>query len=213
LKTPYSHYSFDLDGTILDTLEIMRIAWELTVQKFHLWHDFSEYKREIGLPFEVVMENLGISDEDQLIQKFYFEQTERMSSQVKIFPNFLDFLERVKLLKVSTSIITSKPRQNSESLLSKFDFDIDILLCGDDKLIGTKPSPYPMEQIKNKLGLNQEQKIIYFGDMLNDLVFSVNSNIDYCHCNFGIFGQLPEYLLPKPMSIDSWLDDLLKEYL
>lgn len=203
----YKHYSFDLDGTVLDTLEIMRLAWNATAEKFGLWHDFSEYKREIGIPFEAIMAHLGIADEDGEIKKHYFAHTDQLASQVKMFPHALEFINSAKQAGISTSIITSKPRENSEHLMSMYGIEVDMLICGDDHGEG-KPTEQPMLRVRENLGL-QSSEIIYFGDMMSDLVFAVNSQVEYCHCDFGIVGPLSDYVVPKPPSIKSWQDPWL----
>ncbi len=204
----YRHFSFDLDGTIIDTLDVMERAWNETAQHFKLWHDFSEYKREIGLPFGQIMRNLGVADEELEVERYYFEQTERLVSEATLFPSVLDFMEKIKATGATTSIITSKPRRNSESILTRHDVTTDFLMCGDDP-VGAKPTELPMKTVREQLGLGEGDPIIYFGDMVNDLVFSVNSEVDYCHCNFGIGGRLSDYLIPVSRSIDSWDDTWL----
>ena len=204
----YRHFSFDLDGTLVDSLGVMRKAWEATVDEFHLSHDFSEYKREIGLPFPAIMKAIDIVDEEQEIEKFYFSQTEKMSESVRLIPGAYEFIGSVKSKGSDVSIVTSKPRENAENLLGRLGVQVDLLVCGDDP-VGSKPSASPMQYIRSELEISDQDSSIYFGDMIIDLVFSVNSGIDYCHCNFGIGGRLSELLLPRPLSIDSWNDDRL----
>ncbi len=208
MNRKYEHVSFDLDGTLIDSIDVMRIAWEATVDKFHLYHDFFEYHKEVGLPFPVIMESMGIIDEEREIERFYFSKTEEFSDQIKVYDGAIEFIESLKPNGISTSIITSKPRMNTESLLESIDLKVDMLICGDD-LIGSKPTALPMQYVKKELNLGEGKKIIYFGDMLSDIVFCVNSKIDYCHCNFGIYGSLPKYLIPVPKSIQNWKDDKL----
>jgi len=199
----YTHISFDLDGTIVDSVDVMRKAWVQTMDEFHLTHDFSEYKREIGLPFQTILGAMDIVDDDREIERFYFSQTERMASQIKLYKGFIKFLDTAKGLGVSTSIVTSKPRTNAEGLLEAFGIHVNMLVCGDDS-VGSKPNSEPIEHVRAELGINDQDRIIYFGDMLSDIVFCVNSDIDYCHCDFGIYGALPTCLLPSPISIASW---------
>ncbi len=204
----YNHVSFDLDGTLVDSLDIMRKAWEVTVDKFHLHHDFFEYRQEIGLPFPAIMKSINIVDEDREIENFYFSQTEDLSEQIKVYEGAVEFIESLVLNGISTSIITSKPRTNTETLLKQFNFKVDVLICGDDQ-IRAKPAAASMQHVRKELNLREKASIIYFGDMLSDIVFSVNSKIDYCHCNFGIYGSLPRCLVPAPKSIQHWKDDKL----
>lgn len=201
----YRHISFDLDGTLIDSIDVMRAAWEETVDKFHLVHDFSEYKQEIGLPFHVIMNSIGVVDDDREIEKYYFSRTEKYADQVKIYSGALEFIERIKRSNMTTSIITSKPKKNTKDILKHFNISVDVLVCGDDPS-GSKPSAEPMQYVRKVLGLDKDDSVLYFGDMITDIVFCINSNIDYCHCDFGIYGILPKYLVPAPISIQDWHD-------
>lgn len=203
VTSKYAHISFDLDGTLVDSLDVMRQAWEKTMDKFHLPNDFSEYKREVGLPFQDILGAMGIVDDDKEIERFYFSQTESMENQIELYPSARDFLSKIKQSGISASIITSKPRNNSERLLRSLDISVELLICGDDS-VGAKPSSAPIDYLRSWLELKSVEKILYFGDMLSDIVFSVNGAIDYCHCDFGVYGQLPACLLPTPLSIRGW---------
>ena len=204
----YDHVSFDLDGTLVDSIDIMRKAWEATVDKFHLHHDFFEYRQEVGLPFPAIMKSIGIVDEDREIERFYFFKTEELADQIKVYEGAVEFVNSLILSGTSTSIITSKPRENTETLLNRFDFKVDVLICGDDQ-IKAKPAVASMQYVRKKLNLGENASIVYFGEMLSDIVFSINSRIDYCHCNFGIYGSLPKYLVPATESIHNWKDSKL----
>jgi len=204
----YTHVSFDLDGTLIDTLDVMRMAWEATIDKFHLYHDFSEYRQEIGLPFPIIMESMGIIDEEREVERFYFSQAEQFSDQIKVYDGAIEFIESLAMNDITSSIITSKPRENTESLLERFDFKIDMIVCGDDQ-VGAKPTAAPMQHVRKELELEENAPIIYFGDMISDIVFCVNSDVDYCHCDFGIYGPLPSHLVPAPESIQNWHDTKL----
>jgi phosphoglycolate phosphatase-like HAD superfamily hydrolase len=205
----FGHISFDLDGTLLDTVGVMRMAWQATMDEFHLTNDFSEYKREVGLPFRKIMAALGIFDDDGEIERFYFSQTEAHAYEAKLFPGAMGFLERIKKEGISTSIITSKPRKNTQSLLKIFDVSVDVVVCGDDS-IGAKPDAAPMDFVRSQLQIDRGEPVLYYGDMLSDIVYCVNSGIQYCHCDFGIYGSLPDLLVPRPSFITAWDKKALK---
>ena len=59
-KKKYSFLIFDLDGVIFDSKKNMEHAWKKTCKKFNLKIRFDLYFKNIGLPFEKILENLKI---------------------------------------------------------------------------------------------------------------------------------------------------------
>ena len=199
----YQHVAFDLDGTLLDSENVMMLAWERTVLELGITNNFSEYKKYIGLPFKKIMDSMGLSNVGGVVEKLYFENTSLLADKVVPFEGAFSFIDSLRALEIKFSIITSKPRKNTEKLLSRFPITPDCLICSGDDNVG-KPNSEPMQHVRRELSLREDERILYFGDMLSDIVFSINSGVDYCHCNFGIYGQLSKMLLPGYKSIDNW---------
>ena len=44
---------FDFDGVLIDSLPAMEIAWESVQNKFGILNTFVDYKKYIGLPFDI----------------------------------------------------------------------------------------------------------------------------------------------------------------
>jgi len=212
MSLKYDHFSFDLDGTILNTENIMREAWQKTAKEFNIALGFDEYKRKIGLPFENIMESLGISDKFGEISKFYFYEASQRIDEAEIYPNILNFIDYLRENKSLVSIITSKPRENTNNLIKLFDINVDAVVCADDCKNG-KPTTSPLLYARSLLSIDRSVNEIYFGDMLSDFVFTINCGIDYCHYNSGIGGRLSQYIYPSPKSIDLWDDKKLFDWI
>jgi len=199
----YSHISFDLDGTLIDSLPVMEIAWKETCDRLKLKVPFESYKKHIGLPFKIILSNLNLTNMAEEISHSYFELTQKNINNIKLFPGAYDLINKLSLTEKRVSIITSKPRKNAENIIKKFELNIDYLIAGGDTEFG-KPFNDPFEKLKRAENMDfQDRDSIYFGDTINDLIFSVNSNIDYCHCNFGIEGSLSKLIVPRANSINS----------
>ena len=51
---------FDLDGVLIDSIPNMRFALKMTSLSLNIELDFELYKKYLGLPFEEIMNKLGI---------------------------------------------------------------------------------------------------------------------------------------------------------
>lgn len=199
----YQHASFDLDGTIIDSIPVMEKAWNTVCSEFGITVPFIAYKDKIGVPFNVILDRLGLDELGEEFERRYFGLTAELVDEITVFNGFPEFLEKVKAQGCSTSIITSKPSQNTHAILNKANISVDVVVCGDEVNLG-KPHQESFQHVVSTIGNKSCLRSIYFGDGLPDFIFSVNAGIDYCHCNFGVHGQLSPLIFPKPRTIDSW---------
>ena len=58
---------FDLDGVLIDSIENMRISLNQTAKSLNLNLNFKEYKKFLGLPFEKIMNKMGINKKEEII--------------------------------------------------------------------------------------------------------------------------------------------------
>ena len=54
------NFIFDLDGVIFDSRSNMQISWKKTCSRFELKKSFKEYFKNIGIPFDEILKNIGI---------------------------------------------------------------------------------------------------------------------------------------------------------
>jgi HAD superfamily hydrolase (TIGR01549 family) len=204
MKQP-QHVSFDLDGTLIDSFPVMRAAWENVCREFSLAIPFEQYRLYIGVPFEVIMSKLGLSESCDDIKKVYFDYTQRYASDIAVFDGQSKLFSRLRDNNISISIITSKPRANAQHLIEKFDFDVDFLICGNDFAVG-KPHPRPMDELLKNLDI-ERHTVVYIGDMLSDLQFAVNSNVEFIFFSGGEYSDINDLVL-NPRRVATSLKDL-----
>ena len=69
------HISFDLDGTLINSIPVMKQAWKETMVELGLAVGFENYKRYIGLKFDDIMKKLGLENISNEISLLYFKKT------------------------------------------------------------------------------------------------------------------------------------------
>jgi phosphoglycolate phosphatase-like HAD superfamily hydrolase len=158
------HIIFDLDGTLINSLPIMEKAWKVVTNTFNLNISFYEYKKYTGLPFDTIMNKLGLSSIGDEIKKVYFNETKKRSKEIKLIKGAKELILFLNKKEYLISIITSKPRKSFQGIKHLVPKCIDLVLCGDDtnfnkpdkNLINYLLSQYP----------NKTSNLTYIGDTI-----------------------------------------------
>ena len=193
------HISFDLDGTLINSIPAMQQAWSETMLELGLAVGFDQYKKYIGLPFSSIMKKLNLDKIEKKIETLYFQKTKKTANKINLNHGALDILEWCRSKSISTSIITSKPRENAENIILMNKLNVDLLICGNDYSVG---KPYPENGLKvlKKFNLNPYD-MVYVGDMIYDLQFAQNFDAHFIHFINDDENLLPKNLVNKIRSI------------
>lgn len=193
MSDPLRHISFDLDGTLINSFAIMQQAWEASTEKLRINCGFAEYRRYVGLPFPRILELLGLSNFEMELNELYFSHTRRLYDQIDQIDGAADLLHWCRTQGFGTSIITSKPRANSELIISRMGFEVDALVCGDDLTRG-KPDPMAARIVCEKVGTTPGE-MLYVGDMIFDFQFALNAGMRFVMLAPDDAAPLPRNLL------------------
>ena len=203
----YKHHSFDLDGTLIDSLVVMEKSWKAVSDEFGLGQTFQDYRQYIGLPFKQIMKNLGINDRSGRIEHAYFLFSRGLASEIKVIEGARCFLNRLHEFGLVTSVITSKSQLNAEELIKALGLRVDVIVGADGHQPG-KPSPQILDKclslVSSKNMSVTAEDTVYYGDTLIDFCFALNSGVSYRHCIFGLDGHLYRNLHPQPEEISGW---------
>lgn len=172
---------FDLDGVLVNSLNNMQIALKLTSKKLKLNIDFKKYKKFLGLPFNKIMEKIGIKKNADLIKKNYFFFSQKNIHKIAITKKKINDL---KILKKNyfLTIFTSKDKLRTNKITKKYKLFDYVITCDDVKK--GKPSPEGVLRILKKFKINKEN-CVYVGDSYYDYKCSKDSGVKYLHANWG----------------------------
>lgn len=192
---------FDLDGVLFDSKHNMKISWNAVSKKFYLKIEFKKYFKNVGLPFQKILRNLGIKSNFKNIENYYQKKSIENFSKIKIYPNIKKTINYLNKKKIKTAIVTSKHKKRTIKLIKKFNLKVDIVVCPSKNLKG---KPYPDQLLKAiKLAKVKNSQSVYVGDMFVDYKAAKKSKSQYIHANYGYgkSNQKYNYFIRRPDDI------------
>lgn len=177
---------FDLDGTLIDSIPLIRLSFEYTFDKLGIPWGKGEVLKTIGLPLrDVAAYYAGERAEDflDIYAKFQQKNQEKL---LKPYPGAKDSLIYLKNKGYRTGVFTSKRRNATKVGLSLTGIDsyLDVVVTVEDI---ERPKPDP-DGINMALGLlkTSPAKAVYTGDSIYDIQTGKNAGVPTIAVTWGI---------------------------
>ncbi len=169
-------FLFDLDGTLLDTLQDLADSMNAVLAARGLFvHPPDQYRYFVGdgmreLARRVLPGNTG-SDEliDQLVEEMRIEYGARCYNTTGPYPGVNTMLEKVAAAKKPMAVFSNKPHDFTTRMVKKYFADIPfymVLGVADD--VPRKPDPAGAIKIAKETGIAPE-RFFYLGDTATDM--------------------------------------------
>jgi HAD superfamily hydrolase (TIGR01509 family) len=166
---------FDLDGTLANTEEIHKKAWEIALNRlgFETNIDISTLlgRKTIDIAKILVGEELA-ETLAKIKTQIYSELIKSLAKSKECANELINYL---KSKGISIAVVTSSMRTSALEVLKIINIHPDVLIAGDDVSIG-KPDPTPILEAIRKLRVTPTETI-GVGDTLYDVVAYYKSGI------------------------------------
>jgi pyrophosphatase PpaX len=166
----YKAVLFDLDGTLLDTTDLIIKSFQYTCG-CHLNRQIT--KEEVypyfGKPLRAALEMLGPDCVDQLIETYRTYNLEHHDAMVGIFPGVISTIKTLAERNTKMAIVTSKTVQTAIRGLRLFNMDAYFeTVVGLETTTKHKPDPAPV-LLALKLMQTKPHQTLMVGDSPADL--------------------------------------------
>lgn len=172
----YRAIIFDLDGTLLDTLQDLALSVNTVLEKHGLeGHPVEAYRYFVGDGIDILVQRAfpghmtGTEQINSLVDAVKYEYSRRWADHTAPYPGvpeLLDFLDQEKIPK---AIFTNKPHEYAvltvETLLSDWSF---VNVIGISAAMPRKPDPTGALVIAREMGF-ETKDIVYLGDTDTDM--------------------------------------------
>ncbi len=179
----YKAIIFDLDGTLLDTLQdLANSVNTILSQKGFKEHPVDNFRFFVGEGIEVLVKKALPADKAEgkyitgIVNEVKEEYSRRWSEHTRPYPGVPEMLDFLQERNIPKAIFSNKPHEFTtatvEALLPGWDFT-DV--CGIKTGVSPKPDPQGALFIAEKMQIKPE-KIIYLGDTRTDMQTAVAGN-------------------------------------
>lgn len=174
----YKAVLFDLDGTLLDTTDLILASFQFTAEK-HLGRRVNreEILPTFGRPLIEGLEKLAPGKGQEMIVTYRQHNAKYHDEMVKIFPGVKEVLKQLKEKQIKLGIVTSKAKVTALRGLRLFNLEtyFDTIIAFEDTTIH-KPNPEPVLLAMQKLNVSSKHCLMV-GDSPHDLVSAQRAGI------------------------------------
>lgn len=190
----YKAVIFDMDGTILNTLEDLKNATNYSLRQFGMpERSLEEVRMFVGNGIRKLVERAvpaGTPKEkiDQILDVFLEYYEIHSADNTSSYPGILELVEKLKKSGIKTAVSTNKADVPAQELGREYFNGIFDLIVGQQDGLKVKPAPDSVNKILSILDI-QKKDAIYIGDSDVDVQTAKNSGLDFIGVSWGFRGR------------------------
>jgi len=204
----YRGFFFDLDGTIIDTTELIRQSFRHASREV-LGEELPDevLMANVGQPLDKQMELLDRERAQELYDTYRVFNHARHGEYIREYDGIEELLVTLRERGALLGIVTSKSRRVVDMALHYIPIEhhFDVIVTTDDT-DNHKPHPQPLQLAMRKLDVTPDESI-YIGDSPFDIKAGQAAGMATAAVSWGIFPAVrlrelePDYFFDKPEEI------------
>ncbi|MGQ9881275.1 MAG: HAD family hydrolase [Armatimonadota bacterium] len=221
IQPPYRCALFDIDGTLVDTVELIVRALDYTFRK-HLGVQISrdELRRTIGLPlqrqvrlFDHLVDFVPDHRAMEADEIAYYESHKHLEH---VISEAVDALKEAKRAGLRIALVTSKNRVELETFLPRLNVNgwVDVVISSSD-VARPKPAPDSVLAALQKMSV-LPQEAIFVGDTVYDIQCARGAGVKVIAVGWGahpvevLRAESPDWLLDRPAQLREFFRSLAR---
>ena len=181
---------FDLDGTLLNTLDDLADAGNYALEKLGFpVHDVEEYKYYVGNGIPRLIQRILPPESSQelcdkarrLFSEYYSSHS---TDKTRPYNGIYDLLSRLTADEIKIGVATNKDHDFSEKLVHTFFDDMVGIVFGRKDGNPKKPDPFSVNRIMERLNA-EKSYTLYVGDSNVDMETAHNAGLASCGVLWG----------------------------
>ena len=178
----FDTYIFDLDGTLLYTLDDLTASTNHAMRAFGMAeHTKDEVRMMVGNGIRKLIERaipggIGNLRYEEVYSEFVSYYLKHSLDTTKPYPGVIEMLEKLRSQSKQMAVVSNKYCKATESLCRKFFSDYIDVAIGESEGIRKKPAPDTVQEAMRRLGADKNSTV-YVGDSDVDIATARNCGI------------------------------------
>lgn len=189
---------FDLDGTLIDTVELIRVSFRYATEKV-LGEALPDEltMANVGQPLRTQFEDLVPGRAEELVRVYREFNSVHHDDLVREYAGTAEVLRAIAARGVPMGVVTSKGTEGALKGLNYFGLRgfFDVIVSADDVPLH-KPDPYPLRFAAEALAVPLEY-CVYVGDSPHDMQAAISGGAIAVAALWGAFSE-QDVLAPAP---------------
>lgn len=187
-RTAFRAVVFDLDGTIVDSVELIVQSFQHAAREV-LKREMSreESIANVGRPLHEQMVMISPEHADELVAVYREWNHREHDRMLKLYDGILHLLHSLQVAGVKLGLVTSKSRYTTQMAfdLTGIECYFDATICADESP-RNKPSPDPILLCLERLGV-EPADAAYVGDAPADIQAALAAGVHAVGVTWGVF--------------------------
>ena len=195
---------FDMDGTVLDTLEDLTVSVNYVLSKFNMpEHSEEEYRKFFGNGIKYALK-CAVTEEtpeeviEEMLPIFREHYNEHCLDRTKPYDGIIELMSMLKANGYKMAIVSNKIDSAVKELNDRFFSEYVDVAIGEKAGIKRKPAPDTVLAALDELG-SKKEVAVYIGDSEVDLQTAINSELPCISVLWGFRDK--DFLISKGASV------------
>lgn len=184
---------FDLDGTLLNSLEDLAMSCNRTLEHFgYPVHPLDAYRKFVGNGIKKLVERafpVGYTRLDEALEFFMKDYAEHCTDASVLYEGIKELLHKLEQENVLIGICTNKKQELTDKIIEHFLGDVSLVSVLGDRFDGFhKPHPQGPLKIADEMGIDASA-ILFVGDSDVDMITASHAGMKAVGVSWGFRDQ------------------------
>lgn len=192
----YNAVIFDLDGTLLNTLEDLADAVNYALKEFEKpLRTIEEIRQFVGngivkLVERSVPQETKEQEREEILDVFRSYYGRHCQDKTAVYEGMIEVLQDLKQKGIRVAVVSNKADFAVQKLIPIYFSDLILMAKGENEAAGVrkKPAPDMVQAVLQELGCTKEETV-YVGDADVDLMTAKNAGLPFIGVSWGFRGR------------------------
>ena len=180
---------FDLDGTLLNTIEDIAVSLNKSLKHHNLpTHDLQTVLRMVGNGVDILIQRAVNPYHDLFseVKQYYLDDyNKNCDINTKPYDGILDVIKWLKQNNIKIAVLSNKPHVDTVTVMQKYFPNTFDYVCGKKDCNRIKPHSDGVIEIMNSFNIKNNNNVVFIGDSEVDVQTGLNAKLKTIACTWG----------------------------